>query len=81
MSRREDGDMTLTTIVSMNLALSAFVVAAVAGLIVLTHRLPASAPAHDASWGRGGDPWVASDPLPLAQVVAHETEREYQRAA
>ena len=23
----------------------------------------------------GGDPWVVSGPLPLAQVVAHERER------
>ena len=67
--------MTMTTIVTMNLLLSAYIVAAVA------HRLPETAPHHDEQWGGGGDPWVGSDPLPLHQIVRHETERALARAA
>jgi hypothetical protein len=26
-------------------------------------------------WGNGGNPWVVSDPLPLAQISAHERDR------
>jgi hypothetical protein len=73
--------MTTTTIVTVNLLLSTLVIAAVAGLVWLAHRLPETAPHHDEHWGGGGDPWVASDPLPLHQVARHETERALARAA
>ena len=72
--------MTMTTIVTMNLLLSAYIVAAVAGLVWLAHRLPETAPHHDEQWGGGGDPWVGSDPLPLHQIVRHETERALARS-
>lgn len=73
--------MNTTTIIIVNLLLSAFVVAAVAGLVRLAHRLPDTAPRHDEQWGKGGNPWVASDPLPLHQITRHETERTLARAA
>jgi uncharacterized membrane protein len=73
--------MTTSSIVIVNLILAVLVVAAVGGLVWIAHRLPTHAPEHDARWGRGGNPWVASDPLPLAQVARHETERELSRAA
>ncbi len=73
--------MTTTTITVLNLAPALFVVLAVAAAMTLAHRLPTSAPHHDADWGRGGDPWIGSDPLPLAQLVAHESERELAHAA
>lgn len=72
--------MTLTTIVILNLCLSALTIFAVYGLIRLAHRLPAVAPHDDERWGRG-NAWVPSDPLPLAQLAAHEDERELARAA
>jgi len=67
--------MTPTTIIVLNGALALLTAGALPSLIWLAHRLPAAAPHHDRLWGRGGDPWVVSDPLPLAQVVAHERER------
>ncbi len=73
--------MTTTTIILINLFASAFAVLGVAGLALLAHRLPSRAPHADASWGTSGDPWVGSDPLPLAQLAGHEAERSYQRAA
>ena len=73
--------MTISSIIIVNAILAVLVVAAVGGLVWLAHRLPTHAPEHDARWGRGGNPWVASDPLPLAQVSLHETERELSRAA
>ena len=42
----------------------------------LAHRPPATAPQHGERWGRSGNPWVASDPLPLHQVARHESERK-----
>ncbi len=73
--------MTISSIIIVNAILALLVVAAVGGLVWLAHRLPTHAPEHDARWGRGGNPWVASDPLPLAQVSLHENERELSRAA
>ena len=73
--------MTISSIITVNLLLSLLTIAAVGGLVWLAHRLPTHAPQHDARWGRGGNPWVASDPLPLAQVARHEAERELSRAA
>jgi len=72
--------MTLTTIVILNLVLSALTMLAVYGLVRLAHRLPATAPHDDEKWGRGLA-WVPSDPLPLAQLSAHEDERKLARAA
>jgi hypothetical protein len=73
--------MTTTTIIMLNATLSALVVLVVGSIVALAHRLPASAPHHDALWGNGGNPWVPSDPLPLVQIAAHERERELVRAA
>ncbi len=73
--------MTLTTIVTVNIVLSVLVIAAVAALTRLAHRLPTAAPQHDEHWGRGGNPWVASDPLPLHQIARHDSEREFALAA
>jgi len=71
--------MTPTTIVFLNVALSTLAALGVFGLLALARRLPDTAPHADESWGRGGDPWIPSDPLPLVQLVAHE--RELGRAA
>jgi hypothetical protein len=65
----------------VNALLSVLVLAAVAALVRLAHRLPETAPNHDEAWGRGGDPWVGSDPLPLHQVARHEAERALALAA
>jgi hypothetical protein len=73
--------MTTTTIITVNAFLSLLVVAATVLLIRLTHRLPETAPHHDEQWGRSGDPWVASDPLPLHQVTRHDAERARALAA
>lgn len=73
--------MTLTTIIVLNASLAGLVVLAVAHLVALAHRLPNLAPHHDSGWGLGGDPWVASDPLPLVQLVAHESAQQLRRAA
>lgn len=73
--------MTNSLIIVLNASLSVLVLLVLGGLIVLAHRLPRSAPHHDALWGNGGNPWVPSDPLPLAQLAAHERERELRRAA
>ena len=75
------GDMTLTLIILLNTAISLFVIAAVAAIVVIAHRLPSSAPHHDELWGNSGNPWVVSDPLPFTQISAHEREREQLRAA
>jgi hypothetical protein len=73
--------MTTQTMVTVNLLLSVLTIAAVGGLVWLAHHLPSSTPRHDERWGAGGNPWVASDPLPLDQVSRHETERDLSRAA
>ncbi len=73
--------MTNSLIIVLNLSLALFVFVTLAALIQLAHRLPSSAPHHDELWGNGGNPWVVSDPLPLAQLAAHEDERELVRAA
>ena len=73
--------MTNSLIIVLNLAMSLFVFVALAALVHRAHRLPSSAPHHDELWGNGGNPWVVSDPLPLAQLAAHEDERELVRAA
>lgn len=67
--------MTPMTIIVLDGALALLTLGAIASLIWLAHRLPTAAPHHDRLWGRGRDPWVVSDPLPLVQVVAHERER------
>ncbi len=71
----------MTTIIAINLILSAIIVAAVAGVVWLAHRLPVLAPRSDERWGIGGDPWVPSAPLPLQQVARHEDEHGLDRAA
>jgi hypothetical protein len=73
--------MTITTIIILNLVFAVLTILAVYGLVWLAHRLPSSAPRDDTAWGRGGDPWVPSEPLPLVQLQRHETERELGRAA
>lgn len=73
--------MTITLISLLNGALGAVVLAAIVGITMLAHRLPARAPQHDHSWGLHGDPWLISDPLPEAQLVAHEFEQQRARAA
>ena len=73
--------MTNTLIIVLNASFSALVILAAGGLVALAHRLPGSAPHHDALWGNGGNPWVPSDPLPLAQLAAHEHDRVLARAA
>jgi hypothetical protein len=73
--------MTTTTIITVNALLSVLVLAAAGLLIRLTHRLPETAPHHDEQWGRSGDPWVASDPLPLHQITRHDAERALAVAA
>lgn len=73
--------MTTTLIITSNAILGLLVIAAVGALVHLAHRLPATAPHSDESWGTHGDPWVVSDPLPLRQLVAHENKRELSRAA
>jgi hypothetical protein len=72
--------MTLSTIVAVNLVLSALVVLALFAIVRLARRLPTAAPQHDERWGRGGNPWVVSDPLPLHQIAWHESERELAAA-
>ena len=73
--------MTNSSILLLNASLSILVILAVGALVALAHRLPSSAPHHDALWGSGGNPWVVSDPLPLAQLAAHEHQRDLARAA
>ncbi len=73
--------MTTTMLITINAALGLLTMLAVASLTFLAHRLPAAAPHADAAWGTSGDPWVPSDPLPLAQLAAHERDRELVRAA
>jgi hypothetical protein len=73
--------MTTTTIITVNALLSVLVLATVGLLVRLAHRLPVTAPHHDEQWGRSGDPWVASDPLPLHQITRHEAERALALAA
>jgi len=73
--------MSITLIVILNLALSLLAILLAFGLVLVSHRLPAASPYEDEGWGRGGNPWVASDPLPVAQVSAHETKLELARAA
>jgi hypothetical protein len=70
-----------TTFIILNVILAVAAVAAVHALVVLSHRLPASAPHHDELWGTGGDPWIPSDPLPLHQVSTLDDDREQVRAA
>jgi hypothetical protein len=73
--------MTIVLIVLLNAAFGMAMLVALTGVVALAHRLPASAPDHDHSWGLHGDPWVISDPLPEAQLVAHEYEQQRARAA
>jgi predicted PurR-regulated permease PerM len=71
----------MTTILTVNALLSFLVLVAVAAIVRLAHRLPETVPHHDEAWGRSGDPWVSSDPLPLQQVARHEVERVLAVAA
>ena len=73
--------MQTSTLIIVNFALSTLAILGVAGLVRLAHRLPSAAPHEDESWGRSGDPWVESDPLPLRELITHESERELLRAA
>jgi hypothetical protein len=73
--------MTPTLIITLNVVLALLVTAATAALVHLAHRLPATAPHSDETWGTRGDPWVVSDPLPLRQLAAHEAERALSRVA
>jgi hypothetical protein len=69
------------SLILLNIALSLLVFGSLGALVALAHRLPSTAPHHDELWGNGGNPWVVSDPLPLAQLAAHEDERRLARAA
>ena len=73
--------MTTTTIITVNALLSVLVLAAAGLLVRLAQRLPETAPHYDEQWGRSGDPWVASDPLPLHQINRHDAERALALAA
>jgi hypothetical protein len=73
--------MTSSHIILLNATLAILVILMVGGIVALAHRLPTSAPHYDALWGNSGNPWVPSDPLPLAQLTAHERERGLARAA
>lgn len=70
-----NGRMSITAILTVSAILAILVFIAVAAVAYLAHHLPSSAPRSDESWGTSGDPWVASDPLPLHQLVAHEAKR------
>jgi hypothetical protein len=72
--------MTPTLLLTVNIVLGAFTIAAVAALVRLAHVLPTSAPHSDEAWG-ADDSFVPSDPLPLRQLARHEDERELRRAA
>ena len=71
----------MTTLIIVNAVFMFLTVAAVYAVTVLAHRLPDSAPESDETWGFSGDPIVPSEPLPLEQVTAYETQRELARAA
>lgn len=73
--------MPITYVILVNVILDALVVAGLSRVMLLARRLPAAAPHQDESWGLGGDPWIASDPLPVVELVTHEYERERERAA
>jgi len=73
--------MPITYVILVNIILDALVVAGLSRVMLLSRRLPAAAPHQDESWGLGGDPWIASDPLPIVELVTHEYERERERAA
>lgn len=73
--------MSTTILLTVNIVLGLLAIAAVAALARLAHRLPSSAPHSDEQWGTGGDPWVASDPLPFRELARHEDERAVERAA
>jgi hypothetical protein len=73
--------MPITYVILANVLLDSLAIAGVARVMLLARRLPAVAPHQDESWGLGGDPWIASDPLPVRELVRHEYERERERAA
>lgn len=69
-----------TTFLILNIVLALIAMGSVGAMLYLSHNLPTSAPNSDELWGTD-DAWVASDPLPLRQVVDHEQEQEIARAA
>ena len=73
--------MPITYVILVNVILGVLVIAGLSPVMLLARRLPAAAPHQDGSWGLGGDPWIASDPLPVVELVRHEYERERERAA
>jgi hypothetical protein len=73
--------MPITYVILVNVILDVLVLGGLSRIMLLARRLPAAAPHQDESWGLGGNPWIASDPLPVVELVAHEYERERERAA
>ena len=73
--------MPTTYIILVNFILAVLVIAALSRVMLVARRLPAAAPHNDESWGLGGDPWIASDPLPVVELATHEYERQRARAA
>ena len=73
--------MPTTYVILVNVILDLLVIGGLGRVMLLARRLPATAPHRDESWGLGGDPWIASDPLPVVELVTHEYERQRARAA
>jgi hypothetical protein len=73
--------MPITYVILVNVILDVLVIAGLSRVMLIARRLPAAAPHQDESWGLGGDPWIASDPLPVVELGRHEYERERARAA
>ena len=73
--------MPITYVILVNVILGVLVIAGLSRVMLLARRLPTAAPHQDESWGLGGDPWIASDPLPVVELVTHEYERDRARAA
>jgi hypothetical protein len=68
--------MPITYLILLNVILDVLAITGLSRVMLLARRLPAVAPHQDESWGLGGDPWIASDPLPVVELVRHEHERE-----
>jgi hypothetical protein len=73
--------MSITHVILVNVILDVLVIAGLSRVMLLARRFPAAAPHQDESWGLGGDPWIASDPLPVVKLGRHEYERGRTRAA
>jgi hypothetical protein len=73
--------MPITYLILVNAVLDVLVITGLSRVMLLARRLPVAGPHQDESWGLGGDPWIASDPLPVVELVTHEHKRERARAA